>query len=116
MTVTLPLLVLCSSTPYQDPAKFFTTTTSAGTETSSGTWTEEMKRADIFTNFNDIIATVPKLARKGKVQVIPNALHDVFLSQIETRLTAYTYVWEFCEEVLTLGATQQWAELSSLSS
>jgi hypothetical protein len=63
-------------------------------------WRDEMTHSDLFTNFRSIISVLPKIARTGKIQLVQDALHDVFLSSMEVRTTAYKYVWEFIGEVL----------------
>lgn len=92
LNVTVPLMVLCSGKSYVKRGGV--------NEKSDVGVLEDFLCADVMTDSALTIAMVPKIARKGKIQLVNGAVHDVFLSSEEVREKAYEFVWEFFGEIL----------------
>ena len=84
LNLTTPLLVLCSSAGHVDSNS------------------ENFRNVDILTDVNMTISLVPNIARTGKVQLVKNAIHDVFLSSLESRENAYDLTWEFLSDLFKI--------------
>jgi len=78
--VKVPTLVLCSA---------------AGATNPPTTYNPGYQRADVFLNIAEVVRLAPKIGGQVKLQLIREAMHDVFLSGMAARDEAYDKVFDF---------------------
>jgi alpha-beta hydrolase superfamily lysophospholipase len=76
----VPTLVLCAA---------------AGATSPPQAYNPGYQRADVFLNIAEVVRLVPKLGSQVKMQLIREAIHDVFLSGMQARDEAYDKVFDY---------------------